>query len=232
MSDHRVASHLGVDAQAYDVEIRRFVPGYDVMIETVVSILDETLGDAPLVIDLGAGTGALAGAILDAIPRARVQLVDIDPNMLDVARNRLLAHGARAELHHAAFDDALPPCDAIVASLSLHHVPELDRKAALYARIRSALRPGGVFLSADATVHGAGPERARAFHEWAAGMATHGIAAAEAEALFAQWAVEDHYYPLATELRLLGEAGFARPECFWKHGASTVFGGFADERAC
>jgi hypothetical protein len=55
-------------------------------------------------------------------------------------------------------------------------------------------------------------------------MTAHGIA--DPQALFEQWAHEDTYYPLATELALLADAGFAHPECFWKQGPSTVFGGF------
>jgi tRNA (cmo5U34)-methyltransferase len=236
---HRVAAHLGVDAAAYDAAIRRFIPGYEEMIAEVVSILDESLDEAVRVIDLGAGTGALAGAILGGIPRARVVLVDIDPNMLAVAAARVAAHGERAAVRRATFEDALralggggrdPEEDAgvgaVVASLALHHVADLEQKRALYTQIHAALAPGGVFLSADATVHEAGAERARVFREWAAGMATAGIDAAEAEALFAQWAGEDRYFPLAVELDLLASAGFARPECFWKRGASTVFGGF------
>jgi tRNA (cmo5U34)-methyltransferase len=226
MSEHRVASHLGVDPVAYDQQIGRWVPGYEDMIATVVAILDDVLPADPLVIDLGAGTGALSGAILAAIPRARLLLIDIDPTMLAGAASRLAAHGARAELRRGSFDDALPPCDAVVASLALHHVPELDRKRALYTRIYSALRPGGVLLSADATVHEDGPESARFYREWAARMAAAGIGADESRALFAQWAGEDRYFPLATELALLADAGFPRPECFWKQGAPTVFGGF------
>lgn len=196
------------------------------MIATVVSILDDVLAADPLVVDFGAGTGALSGAILTALPRARVLLIDIDPEMLAGAASRLAAFGPRAELRRASFDDALPPCDAVVASLALHHVPELDRKRALYTRIHAALRPGGVLLSADATVHEAGPESARFYREWAARMATAGIPADDAKALFAQCAGEDRYFPPATELVLLADAGFPRPECFWKQGAPTVFGGF------
>jgi tRNA (cmo5U34)-methyltransferase len=241
---HRVSAHLGVDAASYDVAIRRFIPGYEEMIAEVVSILDEALDEAVRVVDLGAGTGALAGAILDGIPRSRLVLVDIDPNMLDVAAARVAAHGARAELRCATFDDALeamaaaarpvaaaavdgdPGVGAVVACLALHHVAELPHKRALYRRIYDALAPGGVFLCADCTVHEAGPEHARTFREWAAGMGRAGIPAAEAEALFAKWAGEDRYYPLAVELDLLASAGFSRPECFWKRGASTVFGAF------
>jgi tRNA (cmo5U34)-methyltransferase len=228
---HRVATHLGVDAATYDAAIRRFIPGYEEMIAEVVSILDAALDEEVHVVDLGAGTGALAGAILDAIPRARVVLVDIDPDMLAVAAARVAPHGDRAEVRCATFDAALAAlgagaAGAVVASLALHHVPELDRKRTLYTRIHEALAPGGVFLNADVTVHETGAEHARMYREWAAGMARAGIEAAEAEALFAKWAGEDRYYPLAVELDLLASAGFARPECFWKRGASTVFGGF------
>ncbi|HEX8111626.1 MAG TPA: methyltransferase domain-containing protein [Kofleriaceae bacterium] len=223
-TEHRVATHLGLAASDYDAQIRRYTPRYDEMIDTVVAIIGAL--DAPYIIDLGAGTGALGGAILDRVPRARVRFLDIDPAMLEVAGARVAAHGARAELCRGSFDDALPACDAVVASLALHHVPERDRKRALYARVHEALRPGGVLLVADITVHETGIAHDHVYRDWIASMASHGIAEPEARALLAQWAGEDRYYPLAAELAMLGAAGFAQPECFWKHGPSTVFGGF------
>ena len=75
-------------------------------------------------------------------------------------------------------------------------------------------------------MHETGAAHDHGYRTWAAAMARHGISAPEAAALFAQWAGEDRYYPLATELALLAAAGFAEPECFWKLGPTTVFGGF------
>lgn len=227
-TEHRVATHLGLAASDYDAEIRRYTPGYDQMIDTVVGIVGGlvTPSVAPYVTDLGAGTGALGAAILDRVPGARVRLLDIDPAMLEVAGARVAAHGARAEMCRGSFDDALPACDAVVASLALHHVPERDRKRALYARIHQALRPGGVLLVADITVYETGAAHDLIYREWAGAMASRGIPVPEAYALFAQWAGEDRYYPLAVELDLLESAGFVQPECFWKHGPTTVFGGF------
>jgi tRNA (cmo5U34)-methyltransferase len=223
-TEHRVATHLGLAARDYDAAIRRYIPAYEEMIETVVAIVAAL--DAPQVIHLGAGTGALGGAILERVPHSRVSFLDIDPAMLEIAAARVAAHGGRAELRRGSFDDALPACDAAVASLALHHVPELDRKRALYARIHAALRPGGVLLVADITVPESGAARDHVYRGWAAAMAEHGITATEAQALFAKWAGEDRYYPLAVELALLDAAGFAEPECFWKRGPSTVFGAF------
>ena len=221
-SEHRVATHLGLAANNYDAAIRTYLPGYHDMIDTAVAIV-ATL-DAPYVIDLGAGTGALGAAILDRVPRARVRFLDIDPAMLEVAGARVAGHGARAELCRGSFDDALPPCDAVVASLALHHIPERERKAALYGRIHQALRPGGALVVADITLHEAGPAHDHVHRQWTASMGSHGIA--EPAALIASWAAEDRYYPLAAELAMLAAAGFTAPECFWKHGPSTVFGGF------
>src|SRR5262245_49303916 len=119
-----VLDHLGVQASEYDAAIRTYIPHYDEMIATVVGLVR---GD---VIDLGSGTGALAAAILDAHPTTRLKLVDIDPAMLEVAGARIAAHRERAELVHASFDAALPACDAVVASLALHHIADLDRKRA------------------------------------------------------------------------------------------------------
>lgn len=223
-TQHRVATHLGLAASDYDAAIRTYIPGYETMIDTIVAMVGAL--DAPYVIDLGAGTGALGAAILDRVPRARVQFLDIDPAMLEVAGTRVAGHGDRAELRCASFDDAVPACDAVVASLALHHVPELDRKRALYARIHAALRPGGALLVADVTVHETGAAHDHIYRVWTAAMARHGIRLPEAEALLAQWAGEDRYYPLAVELEQLRAAGFTHPECFWKHGPATVFGGF------
>lgn len=220
MAEHRVLDHLGLAAREYDVEIRRYIPAYDEMIATVVGL---ARGD---VIDLGTGTGALAAGVLAAVPDARVRLVDVDPAMLETARTRVAAFGARAELVQASFEEGLVPCDAVVASLALHHVRDIDAKRELYRRVHAVLRPGGVLAIGDATVYEQGRAHDVSYALWKRSMAGHGIDAAEAEHLFELWAREDRYLPLATELRLLAEAGFAEPECFWKHGPMTVYGGF------
>ena len=107
MAEHRVSAHLGLDVADYDTLIRRWIPAYDTMLDTVVSIV-RTLR-APLVVDLGAGTGALGGAILERVPDAHVHLVDIDPNMLELAAARVARFGTRASSVRGSFADVLPP---------------------------------------------------------------------------------------------------------------------------
>src|SRR4051812_25804986 len=111
---HSVESHLAVRPDAYDAAIRRFVPGYEAMLAELVDGLARALArvPAPVVLDLGAGTGALAARVLARLPAARIILLDADAAMLAQAEARLADHRARIELRRGSFLDALPACDA------------------------------------------------------------------------------------------------------------------------
>jgi tRNA (cmo5U34)-methyltransferase len=224
--EHRVAGHLGVAADDYDRTIRAFIPSYDRMVATVVHWLDGHVPADGLVVDLGAGTGALGFAVLEALPDVRVELVDIDPNMLEVAATRCAKHDARIRVRRARFQDELPRCHAVVASLALHHVATRTEKRDLYRAIWEALEPDGLVVVADALIYPDGPERRRMIDDLFAHMARNGIPAGEAEGHFGQWAEEDFYVPLPDELGLIADAGFPRPEVFWRDGLIAVYGAF------
>jgi tRNA (cmo5U34)-methyltransferase len=219
---HSVERHLQVDAEGYDVEIRRFIPYYDDMIETGVELLAALAPADAHVLDLGGGTGALSSAVLQALPGVRVTVLDVDPEMLGEARRRLARFSGRVAFHEGSFLDALPGADAVVASLALHHVHDLQAKSMVYRAIHDALAPGGPLLNLDAAVT-EGPRLNRlVFDRMAARMGDHGIAPAEAHGHFASWAEEDRYFPLEAELGALREAGFDEVECFWRRGLSSI----------
>lgn len=220
--------HFGIEVAAYDAAIVRYIPYYRELVDTTARWLVGHVPADGLVIDLGAGTGALAAAVLGALPDARVELIDADAGMLAAARGRLAADAGRVTTRVADFFAPLPPCHAVVASLSLHHVAEPARKQLLYRAIHDALAPGGALLIADCVLHPAGVTERRIRAEWAAEMQRHGLTAAEAAACFVRWDAEDHYLPLAEELRMLGAAGFRRPDCVWRRGPCAVYGGFRE----
>ena len=219
---HSVKRHLDVDANAYDVEIRRFIPHYDDMLATGVELLAALAPASAHVLDLGGGTGALSAAVLGGLPEARVTVLDVDRAMLDEARRRLAPFGARVEFREGSFLGPLPAADAVVASLALHHVHDLVAKTDLYRAVHDALPPGGVFLNLDAAISEGPRLNALTFDRWAALMAEHGIDDAEARRRFVAWAGDDRYFPLDLELAALRRAGFAEVECLWRRSGTAI----------
>lgn len=222
---HSVEGHLKLRVEDYDAEIRRLVPSYEAMRRVQLDVLALVLGEGGgRVLDLGGGTGALAAAVAAHFPAVKVEIWDTDPAMLAAARERCRPFGDRVTLVERSFTDPLPACDAVVACIALHHVKDMSVKARIYENIHAALRPGGIFVNADAAVCSTPRVREFAFAGWVASMGRQGIGPEEARRHFAAWALEDHYPPLFQELRLLEAAGFAEPEAFWRDAAAVVFG--------
>jgi ubiquinone/menaquinone biosynthesis C-methylase UbiE len=105
------------------------------------------LGLAPdsVVVDVGTGTGQFALAVA---PRcARVVAVDVSAGMLQALRATL----ARARLDHVevveagflTYEHQGRPADVVYSRYALHHIPDFWKGVAL-ARLRTALRPGGI----------------------------------------------------------------------------------------
>ena len=216
---HSVRRHLRVEIEAYDETIRAFIPAYEEMLARAADAVAET--NPKKVIDLGGGTGALAQAVLQRCKGATVELIDADAEMLDQARERLAPFAARVQYTVRAFQGPLPACDAAVASLALHHVPTLAEKRTIFSAIHAALRPGGVFVNADATMPADPSVRQAEYAAWAAHLVSCGIAADRAYSHFEEWADEDTYFPVEDELAALTDAGFD-PACLWRVAPVTV----------
>ncbi len=223
MTTHSVSKHLEVTPAEYDVEIRRFVPGYDTMMDEVVGALREHLPMGPArVIDLGGGTGALSDRVLGALPDVQIMLLDADAEMLAKAAARLEARADRVQLMHGSFAEPLPHVHAAIASLSLHHVHDRNDKCAVYRNIYESLRPGGVLINADASMPEATSLSSPLRRRWAEHLVAHGDTEAQAFERFAQWAVEDRYFGIDEEIEMMREAGFSEIDVRWRFGPTTV----------
>lgn len=216
---HSVRTHLRLDCAEYDRIIRQFIPGYEEMLahaaEAVAAVKPAR------VLDLGAGTGGLTEQVLERTSDAVIELWDVDPEMLEQAGARLKRFGDRAVQRTRSYFDAFPECDAIMASLSLHHIEDMQKKRTLYVRAFEAIRPGGVMVVADATMPADPSERRPYFEAWAQHMVANGIAENRAWEHFEEWAEEDFYQPLPDETTALSEAGF-EVSVPWRKAASTV----------
>lgn len=178
-------------------------------------------------LDVGAGYGVVAAAVLDAFPNARAVLLDVSEEMIRLGRERMAPYAERYEYVHGDFAGGSVPDEvgseyhAVMSSLAIHHLPP-EAKRSLYRDIAGRLRSGGCFLNLDSI---AAPN-------------------AELEAVYRRVAdrerpaqpeapppptVAPHHsevQPLSDHLSWLAEAGLVNVDCFWKRLDSALFGGF------
>lgn len=187
--------------------------------ELLVRLLPYPRDAAIRVLDIGAGHGAAAAAVLASYPRARALLLDISPAMIELGRERLACFAGRYRYLEWDFvDGSLPqgegPFQVVVSSLAIHHLPaEATRR--LYREARSLLAPGGCFLNLDivAAPTPALEELYRRLAEeggWSSGPSGR----------------HSRLHELGQHLEWLREAGFAEVDCFWKQWHLALFGGF------
>ncbi|HEX8027428.1 MAG TPA: class I SAM-dependent methyltransferase [Vicinamibacterales bacterium] len=213
-----VATHLGIKHGEYDKIIAGLIPHYLELIDAAAGAVDVIAGKAPAVVDLGTGSGALAQRILKVRPKARVIGVDADASMLATASKRLRG---RIQTIEGDFEHArIPACDVISASFALHHVPTGGRKAALYRRCFTALRPGGMFVSADCFLGSSAAVQQHDRDAWLAHL-KRSYSPKKAENFLQTWAKEDVYFTLDREIELLKDADFG-VEVMWRKDSFAV----------
>lgn len=101
------------------------------------------------VLEIGAGSGSMAGELLATQPRVRMTVTDIDPEMVAAASQVLNGFGDRVSVVRAdASALAFPTAsfDAVLSLLMLHHIGRWEEALADATRV---LSPGGLLLSYD-----------------------------------------------------------------------------------
>lgn len=101
------------------------------------------------VLELGSGSGAVAGELLRRFPSIRLTATDVDPAMVDSGRRHLRPFGERVDVRQV--DATALPFDAgsfdtVVSFIMLHHTLRWEDVVGEAIRV---LRPGGRLLGYD-----------------------------------------------------------------------------------
>lgn len=128
-----------------------FGPSYAVLAEEIGRWYRERLPESFAVLDVGCGTGTLAGIVAGANWPASVVGLDYAPAMCEQAAGKARAagldRGARfvaGDSEHLPFAEA--SFDVITCSNSFHHYPH---QQAVITEMRRLLRPGGRLILVD-----------------------------------------------------------------------------------
>lgn len=174
-------------------------------------------------IELGCGTGELSRRLLEALPDVRLHAIDLSDAMLERAREKLAPWSGRVTFERGnALQAPLPPGAAgVVSALAIHHLDGAEKRA-LFARLARTLAPGGLFLLADA-VDGETPAYTAYYRaRWADHMRASGLSEEEVRGILDDHERNDRFSRLSEQMAWLGEAGFERVECLWKHELLVV----------
>jgi trans-aconitate 2-methyltransferase len=101
----------------------------------------ELCGDET-VLDAGCGSGRITQALIERLPDGHVIAVDASQSMVDAALERLPGADVRKlDLLELELDE---PVDAILSTATFHWIGDHEQ---LFARLRAALRPGGLLVA-------------------------------------------------------------------------------------
>jgi tRNA (cmo5U34)-methyltransferase len=182
-------------------------------------------------IDLGAGTGAAARAVLAEYPAATGILAEYSPQMTAEGRRQLTDYEGRYryvefDMLDATWPNDVPLLDAAISALSVHHLPDA-RKAALFAEIRAHLRTDGWYVNYDPV---SAPDDAleRIWERVNDRYDTNGPFKRAHRTPEEQARFENHVryiIPLQPQLDWLRAAGFVDVDVYWKRLDWVIYGG-------
>lgn len=221
-----VARHFEKEWQDYDQQIRRTIPFYDDALELLVAIVARTTTTPRRILDLGVGTGNLAGLLLGAFPDAYLTGIDIVPEFLEIAQRRLARFRDRVELIEADIAGHEFPAgvDIVVTAFVLHHTEDATKQR-IYERICSSLTSGGCMVNAD-FVDSASQTFSRIFDDLRVRyMRESGLSEERIGVEYVEHRKLERPLPMETQLEWLRSLGFTEVECFWKYLNLAIFGG-------
>jgi tRNA (cmo5U34)-methyltransferase len=206
----------------------------------VLRMIPQPIDAAIRVLDIGAGYGALATAVLNDRPNATAVCLDASEAMLNLGseRNSNLGNPIKfiqASLESAGWLNSVEGSfDAVVSTRALHHFTENQRRRFIFKEVFGLIREGGCFINADnvrATTKSLGNRYRRARDEYLDRFVRESSSGKTNLAELRAAAPSTYHGPhnngfLDEELAWLREAGFEDVDCFWKFTTTVVYGGF------
>jgi hypothetical protein len=221
-----------------------YVPQRGEQIATMVGLIPARPDESFAVVEMAAGGGALARAVLEAYPGCSYTALDGSSVMRAHLQQALADHRDRLSVQPFALEEAgwlatLPsPLRCVVSSLAVHHLTG-EQKRLLFHQLAQRIEPGGALLLAD-IVEPVTPRVEQVFaRQWdeatqAQSVALHGSLSAYATFQADNW---NYFTPagkdeidkpsrLFDQLEWLHEAGFQHVDCFWLTAGHAIYGGY------
>ncbi|WP_373524582.1 methyltransferase domain-containing protein [Aquiflexum sp.] len=178
------------------------------------------------ILDIGCGAGNYTLKILEKIPNLNCTLIDLSQPMLDKARERV-SNATDGEVICSPTDVRDFPVneesfDIITAGAVLHHLRDESEWEAVFKKLFSLLKPGGVLLISDLVVQTLKPLNKLMWERYADYLKNLNGEAYQKD-VFAYIVEEDSPRSYEFQQRKLNEAGFAYVEILHKNMCFATF---------
>lgn len=218
---------------------RGAVPGSDLQLDIMASIIQQWCPTPHNLLDLGCGDGILGRFMITCFPDVEAVFIDFSDPMLDAARASLKnvtnTKILKSDFSTSQWLEVLEvnrPFDVIVSGFAIHHQPD-NRKKELYSEIYDLLSDGGVFLNLE-HVKSSTPNVENLFEEYYIEhlhnfqLKTNPDTGREIVADGFRNRPdkdEDQLVPVQTQCEWLRDIGFKDVDCFFKQFEIGLFGG-------
>ena len=204
--------------EIYDDDIRRSIPGYDVLHKTIEEVVRDFSQNHEVkkILELGIGTGLTSERILKIIPNASLTAVDFSEQMMVGAKKRLAKYNVKyvfGDYSQLKFDNDF---DIILSVIGIHHQNNKGKQK-LFKKILNSLKSGGIFVFGDLVTYcnekKAAVNDARHYH--------HLVENARDDQALEEWAYHHKFLnllaPIEDQIVWLKKAGFSSVEVKYEH---------------
>ena len=213
----------------YDDWMKGALPNYNDIFSSALALLPFKADTALNVLDLGAGTGLFSAHVLGKYPRANFVLVDLAEKMLGVAKKRF---GDDSNQFQYVLGDyrqleGEAQYDLVISSLSIHHLDDADKQA-LFGRIFTVLRKGGLFINVDQILGETQYIRDLYWNHYLEQVHASGFLDERIQESIDRRTTYDKEALLADQLAWLKSCGFQNVDCVYKNFFVGVFLGMKE----
>ena len=208
----------------YDDWMVKALPNYADIFSTALALLPFDPQATLEVLDLGAGTGLFSSHVLGKYPHANFVMVDLAEKMLGVARARF---GNDSDQFQYVLGDyrkleGQQEYDLVISSLSIHHLDNPDKQA-LFGRIHTILRKGGLFINIDQILGGTPTLRELYWNHYLEQVHAVGFSEERIQESIDRRTTYDREALLEDQLEWLKRSGFQNVDCVYKNFFVGVF---------
>jgi SAM-dependent methyltransferase len=213
------------DPEAFDREIRYFVPYQAEILESLLESMLLMESDYSLVFELGCRTGTLTSRIVEENPYVKLSAVEQEPAMIAACRERLgrAAEWVEIERRTIARFSRQAAYDYILSNQILHLYASAEDREGICRNAFWSLKPGGIFAFSVMLDVGSSESGNALWRQWERDVMGMGARRQDIE----EWQFKNRpaYFPVSQDawLEILKDAGFIHSELVWNE---TVFGTF------